>query len=129
MYSSKKFTPHRWRQRFKLDSKSQIVHNINKYIHEHLQEDLSVVKLGELVGLHPVYLSRIYKEISDISIGKYISTQRINEAKRLLSDPSISIQTIVEMTGLNSASYFTHFIKKHTNMTPQELRNSLLSYK
>lgn len=117
------------RQRLKMDNKSQIVHKINKYILEHLDEDLSVVKLGEMVGFHPVYLSRIYKEITNISIGKYIHTQRINEAKRLLSDPTLSIQTIAEKTGLNSASYFTHFIKKHTGMTPQELRNSMLSYK
>lgn len=116
------------RQRVKMDNKSQIVHKINRYILEHLNEDLSVVKLGELVGFHPVYLSRIYKEITNMSITKYIYSQRINEAKRLLSDPTLSIQTIAEKTGLNSASYFTHFIKKHTGMTPQELRNTLVSY-
>lgn len=82
-----------------------------------------MVRLGELVGLHPVYLSRIYKEITGILPGKYIMTQRVNEAKRLLTETRMPIQAIAERTGLNTASYFSHYIKKHTGLTPQEIRN------
>ncbi len=49
--------------------------------------------------------------------------QRVNEAKRLLTDSRMPIQTIAERTGLNTASYFSHYIKKHTGFTPQEIRN------
>lgn len=111
------------RQSVKSDVKSQIVHQVNTFILEHISEDLSMVRLGELVGLHPVYLSRIYKEITGILPGKYIMTQRVNEAKRLLTETRMPIQAIAERTGLNTASYFSHYIKKHTGLTPQEIRN------
>lgn len=115
----------RLRQSVKMDVKSQIVHQINTFILEHISEDLSMVRLGELVGLHPVYLSRIYKEITGTLPGKYIMAQRVNEAKRLLTDSRIPIQTIAERTGLSTASYFSHYIKKHTGFTPQEIRNGV----
>lgn len=115
----------RLRQNVKSDVKSQIVHQVNNFILEHISEELSMVRLGELVGLHPVYLSRIYKEITGILPGKYIMTQRVNEAKRLLTETRLPVQAIAERTGLNTASYFSHYIKKHTGSTPQEIRNGI----
>ena len=32
------------------------------------------------------------------------------------------MQTIAELTGLRSASYFTHYFKRHTGYTPHEYR-------
>lgn len=111
------------RQNVKVDVKGQIVHQVNTFILEHISEELSMVRLGELVGLHPVYLSKIYKEITGILPGKYIMTMRVNEAKRLLMDSRLPVQVIAERTGLNTASYFSHYMKKHTGLTPQEIRN------
>ena len=45
-----------------MDSRSRIVHVVNSYIKENLSKDLSMVVLGDYVGLNPAYLSRIYKE-------------------------------------------------------------------
>ena len=107
------------------DADAAIVHKVNSYILEHLEEDLSIPKLGEIVGLHPSYLSRIYKKVTNQSPGQYITTLRLNMAKELLRDPAMKIQTVAEKSGLNTASYFTHFFKKHTGMTPQEYRSKM----
>ena len=107
------------------DTDAAIVHKVNSYILEHLDEDLSIPKLGEIVGLHPSYLSRIYKKVTNQSPGQYITTLRLNMAKELLRDPAMKIQTVAEKSGLNTASYFTHFFKKHTGMTPQEYRSKM----
>ena len=113
------------RREIHADTDAVIVHKINSYILSHLEEDLSLPKLGEIVGLHPSYLSRIYKKTANQSPGQYITAQRLNAAKELLRDPKVRIQTVAERTGLNTASYFTHFFKKHTGMTPQEYRNRM----
>lgn len=107
------------------DADAAIVHKVNSYILEHLEEDLSIPKLGEIVGLHPSYLSRIYKKVTNQSPGQYITALRLNMAKELLRDPAMKIQTVAEKSGLNTASYFTHFFKKHTGMTPQEYRSKM----
>lgn len=50
---------------------------VNSYIKENLSKDLSMVVLGDYVGLNPAYLSRIYKETAGQSINSYISDQRL----------------------------------------------------
>ena len=80
-----------------MDSRSRIVHVVNSYIKENLSKDLSMVVLGDYVGLNPAYLSRIYKETAGQSINSYISDQRTVLAKKLLKDPTIKIQKIAEI--------------------------------
>lgn len=116
----------RCRQAVHENSDHYIVHKVNAYIMEHLSEDLSMTVIGEVVGLHPSYLSRLYKKVTNLSLGQYITARRLDLAKELLADPSLRTQSIAEQTGLNTASYFTHFFKKNTGMTPQEYRNQLI---
>lgn len=95
------------RRSLHMDSRSRIVHVVNSYIKENLSKDLS----------------RIYKETAGQSINSYISDQRTVLAKKLLKDPTIKIQKIAEMTGMRTASYFTHYFKKYVGISPQEYRN------
>lgn len=109
-----------------LPRESSLLAQINLENLEHLSEDLSMTRIGEVAGLHPAYLSRLYKKVTDNSLDQYITAQRLNAAKTLLKDPTIRIQSIAERVGLNTASYFTHFFKKSLGMSPQEYRMKLL---
>lgn len=110
------------REKTRTDAKSYVVRRANRYIEEHLGSDVSLVGLGDYLGLSLSYLSRLYKETAGISLNKYISDRRIRLAKKLLADESMRMQTIAELTGLRSASYFTHYFKRHTGYTPHEYR-------
>lgn len=114
------------RRRVSSDTRSHIIHTVNRYVIDHLSEGLGLTELSEVVRLHPAYLSRIYKESTGTSINQYIVTRRIQLAQSLLSDPLVKIQEIVARTGLNSPSYFTYYFKKHVGKTPQEYRAGLL---
>lgn len=114
------------RRRLSTDTRSHIIHTVNRYVMDHLPEGLGLTQLSEVVRLHPAYLSRIYKESTGISINQYIASRRVSLAQSLLSDPRIKMQEIVTRTGLNSPSYFTYYFKKHVGKTPQEYRASVL---
>ncbi len=105
------------------DTDHYIVAKVKAYVPQHLGEDLSVARLGEAAGLHPSYLSRIYKKVTGQSLVSYITEQRLAIARELLCDPTVRMQTIAERSGLATASYFTHFFKKHMGLTPQEYRS------
>jgi len=64
--------------------------------------------------------------MTGINLSDYIADARLNKAKRLLADPSIKIQEVVEQVGYGTATNFTRSFRKATNMTPQEYRASLL---
>ncbi|MFC4598585.1 response regulator [Cohnella hongkongensis] len=101
-----------------------IAAKVQKYIHEHLSGDLTLVQIGEAVGLNPSYLSRLYKQTTGKGLSDEIAEARIARAKELLSDSMIKIHEIPKRIGLTSEHYFYKFFKRSVHMTPQEYRDA-----
>ena len=62
------------------------------------------------------------KKIIGKSFIDYINHRRVEKAKGLLEDESLSITEIASKLGYGSASYFTETFKRLTGCTPVELR-------
>ncbi len=101
------------------------VKQVNSYISDNLSGDLSLTKLADCVGLHPSYLSRLYKETSGVSLSSYIVNIRIAASRDMLENTKMKTNEIAHAIGFNTASYFTNFFKKNTGITPQEYRHTL----
>lgn len=108
-----------------LEAPSTIAKHIQQHILEHLHEDLSLIKLAEMVFLHPNYLSRLFKRTLNVTLSEYVNEARMTLAKQLLKTSNMKIYEIAAPTGHESAAYFTRSFKKHTNLTPQEYRESI----
>ncbi|MNO49173.1 HTH-type transcriptional regulator YesS [compost metagenome] len=106
-----------------------VVTIIQKHILEHLHDpdEISLVRLAELVYFNPSYLSRLFKQVTEINLSEYITGARMGKAKQLLSNPEIKIQEVAELVGYGTATNFTRFFRKSMNMTPQEYRSLVLS--
>jgi len=99
-----------------------LVHQIRQYIAAHLDGDLSLTRIGEVVCLNPFYLSRLYKQLTGESLTDTIMSARLSEAKQLLKNSNEKVQHIATQVGFESAAYFTRFFKKATGHAPQEYR-------
>lgn len=101
-----------------------VIGQIRKHISDniHLQDEISLVRLADLVHFNPSYLSRLFKQTVGVNISDYISDIRIRKAKQLLEDKSLKINAVAEALGYMNATNFARFFKKATNMTPQEYR-------
>lgn len=102
-----------------------VINNIQKYVNEHMNEDLSLVRLGELFHFNPSYLSRLFKEVTGTNLSGYISDVRLEKAKELLRENKYRVHEIASRLGYISAPYFTRIFKKAVNMSPQEYRSIL----
>ena len=102
---------------------SEIIYRINKYVEDNISEDLSLSSLSKVVYLNPVYLSRLYKQITGTNISEYILSRRIEHAKQLLIENRQKINEIAHNSGFESPAHFTRVFKKYTKLTPQEYRN------
>lgn len=100
----------------------QMIYVLHDYIAKHLNEDLSLTRLSETVYLNPVYLSRVYKQITGENISKYIADCRIKEAKSLLRQPEYKINEIAAAVGYESAAHFSRTFKKAVGISPQDYR-------
>lgn len=112
------------RERENRNGTADIIAHTKRYIDEHLEEDLTLVLLAELVYLNPSYLSRLFKQMTGINLFDYILNARIARAKELLKDDTLKIYDIAARTGFGSPSYFIRTFRKATNRTPQEFRDA-----
>lgn len=100
----------------------KVIATIKRYIEENLAGDLSLTRIGEVVGFNPSYLSRLYKQLTGEGLFEYITEVRLNKAKQLLKNPLLKVHEISMELGFESAAYFTKFFKRATNLTPSEYR-------
>lgn len=102
-----------------------VIGYIQKHINDniHIQDELTLIRLADLVHFNPSYLSRLFKQMVGMNISDYISDIRVKKAKQMLENPNIKINSVAEALGYGTATNFTRFFKKATNMTPQEYRD------
>ena len=87
---------------------------------------ISISRVGKLIKEPPYVISRVLNEKVGYSFFEWVSYYRIEEAKRLLSDPAthgFTIEQIAEDVGYNSKSAFNKAFKKHTGQTPSDYKN------
>ncbi|MBO9609562.1 MAG: response regulator [Paenibacillaceae bacterium] len=104
---------------------NEVVDRVYQYVQDNIAGDLSLNRLSDHVYLTPFYLSRLFKAKSGQSISDYITSERVELAKRLLAESHLKIHEVGMSVGYDSAPYFTRFFKKATKLTPQEYRDSL----
>lgn len=104
------------------------VSRVQKHILEHLDnhDELTLLRLSELVYFNPSYLSRLFKQVAGINLSEYIWKVSIKRAKELLRDPGLKIREAAKLVGYDSAANFARFFKKFTGLTPQEYRDSIV---
>jgi len=93
-----------------------------EYIHQHLNEKLSVATLARIASLHPNYFSNVFAESFGVPPREYILRKRIERAQMLLWQTDQSIKEIADATGCEGAPYFSRIFRKRVGMTPREYR-------
>ena len=101
------------------------VSKVQYYIDLHLNKELSLVLLSDIVHLNPSYLSRIFKQAAGQGLLDYILERRMEKAKILLLNEELKINEVASLLGYNSSAAFGRFFKNSTGFTPQEYRQSM----
>ena len=107
-----------------INKSDSVTSQVCAYIDAHYQEEIHREELGELVFLNTDYLSRIFKKEKGISISNYIIQKRVEEAKKLLTQSSLPINTVSLYVGYSNFSYFTKMFKENTGYAPLEYRRN-----
>ena len=81
--------------------------------------------MAQQISISPYYLSHMFREELAITFVEYLTMVRMEEAKKLLKDPSLSIVAIASQVGYEDASYFSKVFKKHVGMSPNRYRKNI----
>jgi len=94
----------------------------------YLDSELTLPGLADRVGIPAYQLSQVINESLGANFFDFVNGYRVEEAKRLLQDPSKSAYTILaiaEEAGFNSKSAFNAAFKRYAGQTPSEFRQTL----
>jgi two-component system response regulator YesN len=111
----------------KQDLPNKIIHTIQEYIQQNITMDISLIRLSELTGYNPSYLSRTYSDLTGETIGAYASRLKMEKITAYMRNPDLSITDISEQAGFSSRPYFNHFVKRNTGMPPNKYRQNIVA--
>lgn len=95
-----------------------LINSIKQYILNHYADNLTLSKIAEEHYLNPSYLSQLFKNKTGENISRFIEDIRVEKAKELLSNISISVVDVAFHVGYNDARYFSKVFKKKTGLLP-----------
>jgi AraC family transcriptional regulator len=97
---------------------------VSDYIEEHLAENVFLAQLAELARLSPFHFSRAFKQSFGLPPLRYVTSRRIERAKRLLAG-NASITEVGLAIGFGETSSFTTAFRRHAGVTPSVFRRAL----
>jgi AraC-like DNA-binding protein len=101
-------------------------HRINKildYIMEHYQEELTLEKVAEQIGMNKNAFCRFYKRATRKSLFTTLNEVRVAKACQLLSETDMNVLQICFACGYNNISSFNKAFKKYKGMSPIRYRS------
>ncbi len=104
---------------------SGLVLGVKEYILKHLADELTLGEIAWHVGKGEEHLARVFKRETGHTVFDYVREVRINRARTLILDPSLSLSAIAERCGFHSLSFFSRTFKQVTGMSPTGYRRHM----
>ena len=75
---------------------------------ENLDKSISATDLAKAAGVSQTMLQKAFHKAFGTTAGKYITSVKMREAKRLIDESQISLKEVSLRTGFSSPQYFSH---------------------
>lgn len=92
------------------------------YIRERFSDPLTVTEIAGRALLSRFHFSRVFKEETGISPGRFLTAVRIHEAKRLIENTSMNIADVSAAVGYTSLGSFTQSFTAGVGVSPNRFR-------
>jgi AraC family transcriptional regulator of arabinose operon len=101
---------------------SSIAAKAMSLINRYLDEPANNVVLARKLNISESHLRMVFRKEVGMSISSYITLQRLNMARHLLVNSSLTIAEIAEKCGFQSIYAFSSFFRKKTALPPLRYR-------
>ncbi len=109
------------------DIKDQFVKDMVRYIQDNFHKSISLTDIANHTYRSIYYSSHVFKEAMGDSPMNSIIKLRIEKAKTLLMDFSLSVGEIASQIGYDDVHYFSNIFKKIVGISPTNYRKQLES--
>jgi len=107
-------------------SEPEMVAKAKKYIHENLDQALTLGQVARVAGLSESHFCRMFKDATHLTLTDYVNRCRIEWAKRELLNPEVRISEIAFEIGYQSLSQFNRSFARIVGTSPTNFRKEQL---
>ncbi|QUJ69094.1 helix-turn-helix domain-containing protein [Photobacterium sp. GJ3] len=97
---------------------------VQAMIIEQLDQPLSITALAQAAYLSPTQFKKTFKENLGTSVHKFITQQRMEKAKALLTHTDLPVQLVAEKVGYSDLSAFSRRFSAYFGMSPRTFSRS-----
>lgn len=95
------------------------IKNVLTHVQEHLHEVHSLDSLAQLACMSKRSFTRHFEKAVGMSVGKWITSQRLRRACELLETTTLSVEEIAEQAGFNTSSSFRQHFRACYKVSPR----------
>ncbi|MFC4098484.1 response regulator [Paenibacillus xanthanilyticus] len=94
------------------------------YIHDHLDQSLSLQQVARHVHMNPNYFSEMFKRETGQNYLEFVTQAKLRRAMLLLAETPAKVSEVASRIGYEDTKYFNRLFKKFTGQTPSEYRSN-----
>lgn len=105
---------------------ADFVDSVEKYIRNHLADDLSLKNISRIFGISQTYLSKLFRKYRDESFSHSLTTLRMEKATALMQEnPRMFIKDIAAMVGYSDQFYFSRIFRSCMGICPTDYMENI----
>ncbi|MBS5065223.1 MAG: response regulator [Hungatella hathewayi] len=101
---------------------SKVAEMITQYIRENYMYDLSMQDVARMMNYSEAYFCKLFKQCFNRNFTSYLTEYRVEEAKKMLAEPTVNVKEIGKAVGYSDSNYFAKVFKRITGQSPTEYR-------
>ncbi|MCG7378703.1 response regulator [Paenibacillus sp. ACRSA] len=99
---------------------------VKQYIAERPYDNVTLTEVSNLVSMNYTYFSSWFKEETGWTFSAYMMRIKMEEAKRLLENPTLRVNEVASRVGYDNIYHFSRAFKNYTGLAPKEYRKQSL---
>ena len=102
-----------------------VIFEVENYIKENIESDLSLELLASVVHLNPSYLSRYFKESTGENLSNYVTRCKMEKAAWLLDNSEQKINEIMQQLGYQKSQHFAKIFREQYGVSPKDYKRGI----
>jgi len=103
-----------------------LVAMVEEYVKKNFMHEISMQDAARAVNYSDAYFSKMFKQQFGLNFTAYLTEYRIEEAKKMLCQPTISVKDIGVRVGYPDSNYFARVFRRMNGVSPSEYRMGCL---
>lgn len=105
----------------------EIVRRVMEFIEGRLREGLAVASIARAAGMSRSHLCRTFKQVTGVSVKRFLTRRRLQLAKALLRQRAMTIRQVAWEVGYRDLGHFDRVFRRSEGQTPSRYRRQIMA--